>query len=435
MTDPPREGIGPGKGPRLKMPSKRVLVYSHDTYGLGNIRRMLAISEHLLRTQPELSILLVSGSPVIDRLGLPDRLDYIKLPCLTRVERGQYRPRRLEVETETILALRAELIRVTARHFAPDLLLVDKKPLGIRRELEPTLLDLSARQPRTRRVLVLRDILDRPEAIIDNWERNGHAAALPLYDRILVLGQREIFDLGSRYRLTAAARERIVYCGYLRKEAPAGTREAVRRSRGIREGEQLLLVTPGGGEDGERLVEAALLAFRQLLARQDPHLSRPWRAIVVSGPEMRREARERLRRMADDLPGIDFETFSGEMIGLVAAADIVVSMGGYNTICEIVSQRKRAIVVPRVEPTEEQSLRAECLGPLGLFDVVHPDQLDPTDLARRLAQLLSNREAVSPDWGQLDLNGLPALAREVEALLGDGEERGVSEREAGSVAR
>jgi len=416
------------------MPSKRVLVYSHDTYGLGNIRRMLAISEHLLRTHPDLSILLVSGSPVIDRLGLPDRLDYIKLPCLTRVDRGQYRPRRLEVEMETILALRTELLRVTARHFAPDLLLVDKKPLGIRRELEPTLLDLSARRPTARCVLVLRDILDRPETIIDNWERNGHAAALPLYDRILVLGQRELFDLGAEYRLTAAARARTVYCGYLRKEAAAGAREAVRRARGIPPQVPLLLVTPGGGEDGERLVETALLAFRQLLARQDQESSRPWRAIVISGPEMRPEARERLRRMAEDLPGLHFESFSGEMIELVAAADVVVSMGGYNTICEIVSQRKPAIVVPRTEPTEEQLLRAERLGPLGLFEVIHPDRLDPAELATRLVDLLAKAQTAPPDWDQLDLNGLPALAGEVEALLGDGEERGVSEREAGSVA-
>jgi predicted glycosyltransferase len=414
------------------MPSKRILVYSHDTYGLGNIRRMLAISEYLLWTHPELSILLVSGSPIIDRLGLPDRLDYIKLPCLTRVDRGQYRARRLDVETETILALRTELIRATARHFAPDLLLVDKKPLGIRRELEPTLLDLSTDRPTTRRVLVLRDILDRPDVIIDNWERNGHAEALHLYDRILVLGQREIFDLGSKYRLAAAARERLVYCGYLRKEAPAGAREAVRLARHIPENTSLVLVTPGGGEDGERLVETALLAFQRLLAPPNP--IRPWRAIVVSGPEMRQEARERLRQLTDGLPGIDFETFSGEMIELVAAADVVVSMGGYNTICEIVSQRKPAIVVPRVDPTEEQWIRAECLAPLGLFEVIHPDQLDPTEMAMRLVNLLGRAKAASPDWGKLNLDGLPALAREVVALLGDENGRGISEEEAGSVA-
>jgi len=61
---------------------KRLLVYSHDTFGLGNIRRMLCICEYLLEALPTLSILLVSGSPMVHSFRIPRRLDYIKLPCL-----------------------------------------------------------------------------------------------------------------------------------------------------------------------------------------------------------------------------------------------------------------------------------------------------------------------------------------------------------------
>jgi len=73
---------------------RRLLVYSHDTFGLGNIRRMLAICEHLVETDVDLSILLVTGSPVIHNLRLPARLDYIKLPCLTRSDYENYDSRR-----------------------------------------------------------------------------------------------------------------------------------------------------------------------------------------------------------------------------------------------------------------------------------------------------------------------------------------------------
>ena len=69
---------------------RRLLVYSHDTFGLGNIRRMLAICEHLVEADVALSILLVTGSPVIHNLRLPARLDYIKLPCLTRRDFENY---------------------------------------------------------------------------------------------------------------------------------------------------------------------------------------------------------------------------------------------------------------------------------------------------------------------------------------------------------
>jgi predicted glycosyltransferase len=69
---------------------KKMLVYSHDTYGLGNITRMLAICQHLLEVIPDLSILLVTGSPVVHSLRLAELLDYIKLPSLNRVARGEY---------------------------------------------------------------------------------------------------------------------------------------------------------------------------------------------------------------------------------------------------------------------------------------------------------------------------------------------------------
>ncbi len=69
---------------------KRLMVYSHDTFGLGNIRRMLAISQHLIEQRDDISILLVTGSPVIHSLRLPKRLDYIKLPCLTRTDSEHY---------------------------------------------------------------------------------------------------------------------------------------------------------------------------------------------------------------------------------------------------------------------------------------------------------------------------------------------------------
>jgi len=50
---------------------RRLLVYSHDIFGLGNIRRMLAIREHLVEADVDLSILLVTGSSVIHNLRLP----------------------------------------------------------------------------------------------------------------------------------------------------------------------------------------------------------------------------------------------------------------------------------------------------------------------------------------------------------------------------
>src|SRR3712207_9415316 len=55
---------------------------------------------------------------------------------------------------------------------------------------------------------------------------------------------------------------------------------------------------------------------------------------------------------------------------LLARADFVVAMGGYNTVCEALSFEKRALIVPRVTPRREQMVRAERLRDRGLIDVL-----------------------------------------------------------------
>jgi predicted glycosyltransferase len=40
---------------------------------------------------------------------------------------------------------------------------------------------------------------------------------------------------------------------------------------------------------------------------------------------------------------------------------------------EILSLRKRAVVVPRTQPVEEQWIRAQRMAELGLFAAIHPD--------------------------------------------------------------
>ncbi|MEL7316717.1 MAG: glycosyltransferase, partial [Cyanobacteria bacterium J06559_3] len=117
----------------------RLMVYSHDAFGLGNLRRMLTICDYLLSCWPRLSILLVSGSPMIQGFRLPKGLDYIKLPCLNRGIAGDISAKYLGTSTEETVALRSQLIYSAACHFKPDLLLVDKKPAGLKGELTQTL--------------------------------------------------------------------------------------------------------------------------------------------------------------------------------------------------------------------------------------------------------------------------------------------------------
>lgn len=227
----------------------KIMVYSHDAYGLGNIRRMLAICEHLLQTLPDLSILLLSGSPMLQSFRLPQGLDYIKLPGLHRSTDGVLSNKYLGLDVETTHRLRSELMLAAARNFQPDLLLVDKKPYGLRCELQSTVRYLKCTQPHTRFVLLLRDILDSPERVIQEWESHHYYSAVDLiYDQVLVVGMREVYDLCMAYQFPVNVADKVKFCGYVRKPTGAIDRSTIRENLGLAPADRLVLVTPGGAK-------------------------------------------------------------------------------------------------------------------------------------------------------------------------------------------
>lgn len=347
------------------------MVYSHDTFGMGNIRRMLAICRHLQENIQDVSILIMTGSPILHSFRIHQGIDYVKLPCLKRAETGGLGVRYLDVETEEILHLRSQIILATAHSFKPDILLVDKKPAGLCGELDPTLRYLKTHLP-TRVMLVLRDILDQPEATIREWKCNGYDETLRwFYDRILVLGSPEIFDVRHEYQLEPEACGKIIYCGYVERERSQNRPAALRASLGIGEAQRLVLVTAGGGEDGYSLMKTYLDGAKQASPETAPC------SLIITGPELNPQHQRCLQASAEGRPDIKILEFTDDMTGLIDAADIVVAMGGYNTVCELLTLRKRSIVVPRTVPVAEQRIRAERMSRLGLFRCLLPADLTP----------------------------------------------------------
>lgn len=391
---------------------KRILVYSHDTFGLGNIRRMLEISRHLVDTDPDVSVLIITGSPMLHAFRIPPRIDYVKLPCLSRNTKGSYGARFLDMDLQSTVRLRANLISSTIADFRPDLILVDKKPFGVENELADALEALPLGLTRPRVVLLLRDILDSPEATRRVWLKNGYFEAIDdHYDDVLVVGNAEVFDLRVEYGFPSCSAGKVRFCGYIARKPGRATRASVRAELAVAPATPLVLVTAGGGEDGATLIRAYVEGVAALPAARRP------RSHIVFGPEMAEELRASIARLAASLPCISTQDFSDDMMSLMAAADVVVSMGGYNTICELLTLRKRAVVVPRVRPVLEQCIRAEHMEEMGLMRTVHPDRLTPQGLLeatlREVAELSGNGE--NPI--SIPLDGLEQVADAIFGLI------------------
>jgi predicted glycosyltransferase len=332
-------------------PSRRIMFYSHDTFGLGHLRRSRALATALTAGDPGASAIILTGSPVAGRFTFPERVDHIRLPGVTKLPDGSYVSSTLGLTIDATTKLRAGLIQSAVEQYKPDLLIVDKEPTGFRGELLPTLNWLQD-QGHCRVVLGLRDVLDEPTVLAAEWARKGAVkAAETYYDEFWVYGVEGIYDPTQGLPLSDASRARIHYTGYLRRtqtdfaEVPAFP---------------YLLVTPGGGGDGAAMVSLVLDAYEA-----DPDLGP--RAMLVYGPFLSGDVREAMDVRVAKLGGRVVATgFDSRIEALFAHAQGVVCMGGYNTFCEVLSFDQRAVIVPRTVPRLEQWIRASRAEELGL---------------------------------------------------------------------
>jgi predicted glycosyltransferase len=354
------------------------------------------------------SVLILSGSPIIGSFDFRTRVDFVRIPGVIKLRNGEYSSLSLHMDIAEVLELRAAIIRHTAEVFDPDLMIVDKEPLGLRGEIYDTLRVMKAAG--TRLVLGLRDVMDDPEFLATEWERKNPLPALnDLYDNILVYGLSEIYDPLSGIDIPARVRAKMAYTGYL--SSASGTKDAD-PTPGPWPERDYVLVTPGGGRDGEDLVDWVLSAYET-----DPAL--PQAALVVFGPFMRPGRRKRFLQRIDRLRNVRAITFDNHLERLMAGATGVVAMGGYNTFCEILTFDKPAVLVPRRRPRAEQYIRAARAERLGLVRMLSDEHgRDPALMAKALHELPAQQrpsDAVIP--GLLD--GLDRIHDLTELWLED----------------
>ncbi|HEB90247.1 MAG TPA: glycosyltransferase, partial [Deltaproteobacteria bacterium] len=184
---------------RVRSSPLRIMLYSHDTVGLGHFRRNLVLARALSGLESRPGILMLSGCAESSRFEMPEGVDVLTLPALKKIGGGAYASRSLDVSLRDLIAIRAEAIRAAVRSFEPDLLIVDNVPRGAERELDATLEDLR-KTGRTHVVLGLRDILDEPAAVKREWARLANSEVIAAYyDSIWVYGDRRVADLAEEY--------------------------------------------------------------------------------------------------------------------------------------------------------------------------------------------------------------------------------------------
>jgi predicted glycosyltransferase len=372
-------------------------MYSQDGMGLGHLRRSSNIANEILLRDPECNIMILADSPAVSLFSSQERIEFLKLPTVIKTGSTSWKNGSLSLAIERILRLRAKIILDAFWEFEPDALLIDHMPVGVRGELKPLLELATRRRPRPQIFLGLRDILDDPGVIRRVWSQLGAYDHLRHYDAVLIYGSREIYDATAAYRLAHGARE-IIYCDYV---APRIEPLVPDRTPD----DPFILMMGGGGLDAYPVGQAFMQALPMVVRELDVA------AVLLTGPNMSATDREALRARAPAY--LRIETGLENASEWIRRASAVVTMGGYNSLCEVLKWRKKTLVVPRPGPSAEQQIRSQLFSTRSLIRVC-PPVATPAQLAEKLLRLLT-------EDGIPNAANIPALngaQRTAAALLG-----------------
>lgn len=311
-----------------RLDDARILMYSHDTFGLGHLRRCREIAHALVEAYRGISVMIISGATIAGAFDYRVRVDFVKIPSVIKLRNAEYQSMADHTSLEDTLKMRRSIIRHTAETFRPDIFITDKEPIGLHGEIEETLAYLKTQG--THLVLGLREVMDAPELLDAEWLRKDVMRKIETYyDTIWVYGPEGFHDPLAGLAVAPAVRNKLSYTGFLRRSLPRQDAAHPHHTGNF------LLVTTGGGGDGADLFHAVLAAHRHR-----PDLGQ---TLMVLGPYLPAKDRAELMAEAAAFSQIEMIDFDNRIEDLIANASGIVGMCGYNTFCEILSFDRPAL--------------------------------------------------------------------------------------------
>lgn len=385
-------------------------MYSHDGFGLGHLKRNFNIARRAVQTFPNTQALLIMGHAFVPFFPIHKGIDFVKLPSIVKLNDEQWEPRYLGMSSESLKEMRTALIKNVAEYFCPKVFLVDYVPKGVWNELLPTLELL--KKNGTKILLGLRDIIDDPEVTCKRWKMgNTYEVMRKYYDHILIYGSSRIFDTVRQYRLDAELEKKTIYCGYLCSEEKYKDPFQIKCELEMVE-KKIIVVTAGGGGDAYPMMKLSLQALATL--KEKKGWKDKYRFLIVTGPLMEEEKRMSLEKEALSLDAKVLGTYEA-IPSLMNAADLLITMGSYNTMMDAVRFGRPTLVIPRDGPSREQQIRAQIFSDLGFVHAVKPSSsLTREELATAIEKAAS--ESSNPPFS-LEMGGLSQVMQIIEKYM------------------
>jgi predicted glycosyltransferase len=287
---------------------------------------------------------------------------------------------------------------------------VELYPFGrkaFRFELDPILRGIRNKNLSSCRVVCsLRDILVEKKDPVGYEKRviqnlNSH------FDALLVHGDPRLLKLDETFSRIREINIPLVYTGFVAPKPEPDIRTKLRKKLGISGSDILVVASAGGGVVGAPLLEAVINAFMDLNPDRNRYL------YVFTGPFIHPDEFERLKRLSGKI--VKVSHFTPDFLSYLAAADLSVSMAGYNTCMNILATQVPALVWPFPQ-NREQRLRSERLAQLGLLEVLDEKDLRAHRLTGMMERKLSRKSVLH---FHADLDGARNTAEWLERWIDD----------------
>ncbi|MDC0336174.1 hypothetical protein OAN24_04705 [Pseudodesulfovibrio sp.] len=383
----------------------RIVFYCQHVLGVGHVFRSLEIIKGL----KDHEVIMVTGGAEVD-FDPPAHMTHIQLPGLMMTpDFKEFIPLEEGVtDVEDVLTRRLKQFKEIMKEYRPDVFLVELFPFGrkkFRFELLPILEGVGFNTwGQCKAVCSVRDILVEKEDMQRQVWR-VHQMLNPNFDAVLVHSDPKLVTLDETFPGVDGIKPPVHYTGYVARKPKPGAGDRLREELGLGE-TPLITLSVGGGHIGANLLQGALKAS-PILQETHPHT-----LCVFTGPYATEEAFAEYQAMTADQDWITVKRFTKRFPDYLDAANLSISLGGYNTTMNLLATGTYGLMYPFLQ-NREQRMRTTRLEERGIVKMLLDEDLDSSILASHMAEGLER----TPTPHGLDLNGGPNSARILEELI------------------
>lgn len=347
-----------------------VLFYCQHLLGIGHVTRSHSLVRELSKAFP---VTYVQGGPPV-ALPLPEGAALVQLPPLLMREEDSslYDPENRR-SVQEIFAARASILRQLAGNRFTAVV-IELYPFGRNKfsaEILELIREVKKHNPAVKVICSVRDILvEKPDA--EHRSKKIVKILKENFDRVWVHADSNLVQLKDTFPLADQVGDLLFHTGFVADSRPLPPAPA-RKPK--------VLLSLGGGSVGAELYLAAARMVEKFPNHEFEFILGPY-----TENSLRETLREQLKAFADR---VTFSPLRPDFEAALQESSLSISMGGYNTVMNLLRTRTPALVFP-YDANQEQEMRAKILEKRGFLRILGEEDLrDPLRLEEKMRAALA----------------------------------------------